>query len=309
MNAFALDENLYSVEFYWDKAGEYAENGYKAYSVEYGAQLKKPIDPERENEVFVGWKDWNTDEVVDVSAQYMDNINGRRFYAAWVNRYYTSTFYVDGNILAEITQEYAQSFILPRTPGKDGYSFKQWSPTPPRTTPANDTQFYAVFEPNKYIASFLVDGEIYKQTEYTYGQKSVTLPKIPEKDGYDAYWESYSLVIGGVEINAIYVPKGKVDCVSFESVKVNYKSKGTLKAVVKTQGEVNYSIYYFSSNPNIVTVDPDGNYYAKSRGTTSVVCMVTDQYGNRVSSVADVTVKYAWWQWLIKIVLFGWIWY
>lgn len=71
MNVFALDENLYSVEFYWDKAGEYAENGYKAYSVEYGAQLKKPIDPERENEVFVGWKDWDTNEFVDVSAQYM----------------------------------------------------------------------------------------------------------------------------------------------------------------------------------------------------------------------------------------------
>lgn len=309
LNAFAAQGTLYSVEFYWDKAGEDADNGYKAYSIEYGEKLKKPVDPQREDKVFIGWYDWYTEQPVEVENETMNNTNGRKFYAVWAEKTYKATFFVDGKIHAEITNVYGEAFISPRLPEKDGYTFKGWSPELPKTTPACDMEFKAVFEPNKYVATFIVDGQIYKQVGYTYGQKSVSLPEIPQKTGYDAQWESYSLGIGGVEINAVYTPKGKINSVKVESIKVNYKSSAKLNAVVEAEGEAQCSVYFFASNSAVAEVDKYGNVQAKSRGTTSVVCFANDQYGNQVSCISEVTVKFAWWQWLIYIFLFGFLWY
>lgn len=307
--AFALQSETYGVEFYWDKAGENAENGYKAYMAEYATQLKKPEDPQREGKVFVGWNDWDTEQPVDWSNAYMDNVGGRKFYAVWADEYYKATFYVDGQVFVEVTNAFGEAFIHPRLPEKAGYTFKCWTPELPQTTPAYDVSFNAVFEPNKYIATFLVDGEVYKQVAYTYGQKSVQLPKIPEKSGYIAEWENYSLGIGGVEINAIYTPIYKVRSVSIDNVKVNYNSSAKITPKVEADSGVEYSFYYIVSNPNIASVDEYGNVTAKERGTTSVICIVTDQYGTKVSDVAEITVRFAWWQWLIYIFLFGFLWY
>lgn len=305
----AQGEQLYSVEFFWDKAGEDADNGYKAYMIEFGAQLKKPVDPQRFEKVFVGWKDWYTDELVEIEEQTMDNEKGRKFYAVWADEYYNATFYVDAKVFTQVTNAYGEAFIHPRLPEKDGYTFKGWNPELPQTTPAHDTEFYAVFEPNTYIATFLVDGEIYKQVKYTYGQKSVQLPKIPERPGYDAEWESYSLGIGGVEINAIYTPKYKINSVKVEPLKINYGSSGKLNVKVDADDEIKYEIYYLCSNPDIAEVDQCGNVTAKERGETSVICVVTDQYGNNMAGVADITVEFAWWQWIIFIFFLGFIWY
>ena len=35
----------------------------------------------------------------------------------------------------------------------------------------------------------------------------------------------------------------------------------------------------------------------------------TDSEGNTLSDSVEITTKYIWWQWLIIIFLFGWIWY
>ena len=36
---------------------------------------------------------------------------------------------------------------------------------------------------------------------------------------------------------------------------------------------------------------------------------VTDEFGNTVSAACNVTVNYTAWQWIIMILLFGWLWY
>ena len=56
---------------------------------------------------------------------------------------------------------------------------------------------------------------------------------------------------------------------------------------------------------------------AQKRGTSVFTAKIklndgtyaTDSEGNTLSSSIEVTVKYAWWQWIIVILLFGWIWY
>jgi len=70
-----------------------------------------------------------------------------------------------------------------------------------------------------------------------------------------------------------------------------------------------YEITYSVSNNDIIAVDENGSVFAKNRGTAILTCIVTDKAGNSVSDTCTVTVKYTWWQWILVILLFGWIWY
>ncbi|MBQ3150248.1 MAG: leucine-rich repeat protein [Clostridia bacterium] len=65
-------------------------------------------------------------------------------------------------------------------------------------------------------------------------------------------------------------------------------------------------ITWKSSNPKILTVDKDGNIKTLKRGTATVTAIIE---GTDLSVSCNVTVKYTWWQWIIIILLFGWIWY
>lgn len=201
--SLATDTKVYSEEFYWDKAGEDADNGYKAYQIPYGSPLQIPEDPERSGCTFLGWKDWNTDQFVDLSTQIMD-APGRRFYATWQTITYTSRFYVFGELWTTVENVPGESFIQPRLPMVDGYTFAGWNPKTPQVAPAEELEFNAMFEPITYIATLLVDEKVYMEIPYTYGQKSINLPEVPKKEGYAGEWEPYELPIGGVTIRAIY---------------------------------------------------------------------------------------------------------
>ncbi|MBR0112906.1 MAG: MucBP domain-containing protein [Clostridia bacterium] len=57
---------------------------------------------------------------------------------------------------------------------------------------------------NTYTATLMVDGKAYNEISFTYGQKSITLPAVPEKEGHTGEWENYSLIADNIKINAIY---------------------------------------------------------------------------------------------------------
>ena len=199
----ATAAETYPESLFWDKAGEDADNGYKAYMVEFGAPLVVPDPPERSGYVFLGWKDWNTDEIVDLAAETM-NAKGRLFYAAWAVATVPFYFYVGGKLLATVNSIPGEAFVQPRYPELEGYTFAGWTPKTPAVTPDTSMSFTAVFTPNTYAATLIVDGEVYQTIEYTYGQKSIDLPDVPKKVGYTGAWEPYSLGVGGVTIHAIY---------------------------------------------------------------------------------------------------------
>ena len=300
----------YPEEFYWDKAGEDADNGYKGYNVKFGAPLEIPDDPVREGCRFMGWKDWYTDEFVDLTQETMDSENGRRFYAVWEkNTYYTSIFYVNGKVHATIENICGEAFIVPRSPQIDGYTFTGWNPKLPQTTPAENLTFYAQFEPNAYTATLLVDGEVYKEIPYTYGQKSIDLPDVPKKDGYTGVWESYSLGIGGVTINAIYTPVSRrVLSVKLDDMTLHYKERASLPRHIEAQDGAVYSVSFISSDESTVKVDSDGNVTGVQKGTATVTMTVTELNGNSFQTSCRVTVKYSWYQWIVQILFFGWLW-
>ncbi len=84
------------------------------------------------------------------------------------------------------------------------------------------------------------------------------------------------------------------------STKIRYKDAASLFS--SGQSEV---IYWQSSNNNVAVINGDGCVYGASVGTVTISFITSDgQIGKN-----EISVNYVWWQWIIKIVLFGWIWY
>ena len=104
-------------------------------------------------------------------------------------------------------------------------------------------------------------------------------------------------------------PNGNIKSVSINDISLNYKKSTTLKPTIKADEGAKYTVKYSSSNTKVATVDENGKVYAAKKGSATITCTVTDSNGNTVTDTCKVTVKYSFGQWLIKILLFGWIWY
>lgn len=94
-----------------------------------------------------------------------------------------------------------------------------------------------------------------------------------------------------------------------DSISMNYKDSTTITPTINADEVLKYTVSYSSSNDSVVSVDQNGNIATRDKGSATITVTVTDEYGNTVSDTCDVEVKYTWWQWIIVIVLFGWIWY
>ncbi len=65
---------------------------------------------------------------------------------------------------------------------------------------------------------------------------------------------------------------------------------------------------FVSSAPQIADVDADGKVTAKAPGTAVITVTAAHGDGRTVQAACALTVRYVWWQWLIRIFLFGFIW-
>ena len=97
--------------------------------------------------------------------------------------------------------------------------------------------------------------------------------------------------------------------VSVDDIEMNYKKSATLNTVIGVDEGVNYTVEYSSSDPSVAKVDENGNVYGAKKGSAEITVTVTDEFGNVASDTCNVEVKYSFGQWLIVILLFGWIWY
>ena len=102
---------------------------------------------------------------------------------------------------------------------------------------------------------------------------------------------------------------GKVKSVSIDNFSLNYKASTTVSPSINVDSGVKYTVSYSSSDDSVATVDSNGKVTAKGTGSATITVTVTDEYGNTVSDTCEVSVSYQWWEWIIVIVLFGWIWY
>lgn len=89
-------------------------------------------------------------------------------------------------------------------------------------------------------------------------------------------------------------------------VAINYKGTASLKDNLNSTILKDYKLTWSSADSSIVTVDEDGNIYGAKAGTTTVTAASKD---GKFEKDFEVTVNYSFFQWIIIIVLFGWIWY
>ena len=111
------------------------------------------------------------------------------------------------------------------------------------------------------------------------------------------------------KISSVATPVNIVRSVSIPDKTINYKKSATLNPTITADDGVKYTVKYESSNPKVATVDQNGNVYGAKKGSADIKVTVTDSAGNTVTDTCNVKVKYSFGQWLIVILLFGWIWY
>lgn len=108
---------------------------------------------------------------------------------------------------------------------------------------------------------------------------------------------------------AIVEKLGKVHSVSIDDISMSYKNSATITPNVDVDSNVDYTVTYSSSNNAVASVDENGKITTNGTCSATITVTVTDEYGNTVTDTCEVNVSYQWWQWIIVIVLFGWIWY
>ena len=94
---------------------------------------------------------------------------------------------------------------------------------------------------------------------------------------------------------------------SLKSISMRFKQSAQLYADVMPEEAVFTSkVVWTSSNPKVVEVNEDGVITAKGNGTVTITAATED---GKFSDTCTVTSQITWWQWVIIIVLFGWLWY
>ena len=160
-------KNSYKVEFIVDDVVV------KTGSVEYGAEVEKPADPEKTGYTFAGWTPAVPETQGAADATYT---------AQWTVNNYTVKWDVDG-VITEETYAYGAAINKMAAPSKEGHTFAGWEGyTDGMTMPAENKTFKATWTVNNYTVKWDVDGVITEET-YAYGA-AVKAPADPAKEGY-----------------------------------------------------------------------------------------------------------------------------
>ncbi|MBQ6266332.1 MAG: leucine-rich repeat protein [Clostridia bacterium] len=95
-----------------------------------------------------------------------------------------------------------ESITPPDVPEKTGYS-GVWQPF---TLGTADLTVEAVYSQITYYATIIADGATIAKIPFVYGQKSITLPDVPKKEGHTGAWPTYTLPAHDITIEAVYTP-------------------------------------------------------------------------------------------------------
>ena len=116
---------------------------------------------------------------------------------------YTVTFVADGATVGTAVYTVENRDIAePLVPEKTGYS-AEWENYSLKT---GDMTVNAVYTPIEYTVTFVADGATVGTAVYTVENRDIAEPLVPEKTGYSAEWENYTLTTGDITIHALYTP-------------------------------------------------------------------------------------------------------
>ena len=262
---------------------------------DYGTQITAPADPTREGYTFIGW-----DKAIPATMP-AENVTVT---AQWeINRYTVTFDTAGGSEIAPITQDYGTAIAAPADPTREGYTFIGWDREIPANMPAENVTLTAQWEINRYTVTFDTNGgsEIAPITQ-DYGT-AITAPADPTREGYTFIgWDKAIPATMPAENVTVTAQWQLVARMPDRELVIYYKSVGRLNTITEDPSLVEYT----SSDESVVTVDKDGNYKAVGKGTAVITMHIV---GTDIEEHCKITVKYAWWQVLIRIFLLGFIWY
>ena len=286
---------------------------YKVVPTVYGDFIAAPADPAKLGYDFAGWDN-------EVGTMPSRDIV---FNATWVESNVNVVYYLDGTGAKweTFTIAYGDVLDVPADPYKEGYEFKGWAETAdgevielPATMPAEELEYYAIFEVLQYTASFDSDGgtpvDEIKQDYNT----TVTLPAAPTKTGYTflgwmredgsvlaagatysmpafdetltAQWKinQYTITFantGDKAIDPITQDYGTAVTAPAEPSREGYTWNGWDKEIPATMPAENITINgQWTINQYTITFDTDGG---------SDVAPITQDYNTAVTAPADPT--------------------
>lgn len=263
-------------------------------------------------------------------------------YLKWTQNTYTVTFKdLDGKVLETQKVKFGESAVPPVVEEHNGYIFTGWdkdyneisenivisatfiSETDITTVKLNRTSVGLYINDNATLTATISLGKNVSNNAVIWQSSDENVVTVDDNGNITAVAEGTAIVYAVSEDsgmsaqctvvvkdkNAVVTPTDKVTSVSVDDTSLIYKGSATITPTVNMTGNVNYTVSYVSSNPSVAQVDENGNIYAAKTGSATITVTVTDEYGNKVTDTCDVNVQYTWWQWIIVIVLFGWLWY
>lgn len=100
-----------------------------------------------------------------------------------------------------------------------------------------------------------------------------------------------------------------IKSITLNDIQLNYKAGATLSPSIVSADGAKIKLKYTSSNPNVVSVNNNESITALKTGTAIIKVSAEDADGIITEDTCTVTVSYAWWQWIIRILLLGFLWY
>ena len=95
---------------------------------------------------------------------------------------YALIYMVDGEVYHVDSLAFKEYLNVVKVPEREGHTFSGWSEIP-ETMPAEDVTISGYFTVNKYLVTFVIDGEVIASDSLEYGS-AIVAPEAPEKEGY-----------------------------------------------------------------------------------------------------------------------------
>ena len=286
---------------------------YETKSYEEGSEVKVEDAPSVDGYIFKGW----TSKDADIASGKFDIYNDVTIVGKWEKiNYYNVEYKYEGDVPAiapavpgTVTYEEGSEVTVAEVPLVDGYTFSGWSTTDADIASGkfniyNDVTIVGKWvKINYYNVEYKYEGDVpenapkYETKSYEEGSE-VKVEDAPSVDGYTfSGWSTTDADITSGKFN-IYNDvtivgkwiKNKVPVTEITAEKeITIEEGKTDKIIVtvKPDNATDKSVTYESSNPDVVTVDENGNITAVKEGTAIIIVKSKDDH----SKVTTVTVK------------------
>lgn len=242
----------------------------------------------------------------DISGECTVTVTAREFSLIWN---------VDGK-KTEVRVGEQTNISKPESPVKIGYTFSGWTPEVPDKMPASDVEFTAKWVRNTHTFTFdTKGGTAISPITLAYGE-TVTTPEEPTKDGYVfAGWSPEiptSMPDSDMTFTAIWEETKPAEPVAphITAISVSALPDKTVYTYKTDEFDATgLEVLVIYSDGSTETISDTSalsisGYDAKPVGEKAI----TVNYEG-FEAQFNVTVRYVWWQWIIRILLLGFIWY